>query len=84
MGFGAANIQSQKEKLMKMVGKESNLRKVIVKVNKKWRINFNYFINTPCSIWRNHMSDELGIQKTYQTIDADPEILLSIFFILIW
>ena len=35
MGFGAANIQSQKERLMKMVKKESNLRKVIVKVNKK-------------------------------------------------
>ena len=35
MGFGAANIQSQKERLMKMVGKECNLRKVIVKVNKK-------------------------------------------------
>ena len=27
MGFGAANIQSQKERLMKMVKKESNLRK---------------------------------------------------------
>jgi hypothetical protein len=29
MGFGAANIQSQKEKLMKMAEKESSLRKVI-------------------------------------------------------
>ena len=37
MGFGAANIQYQKEILMKMVGKESNLRKVIVKVNKKMK-----------------------------------------------
>ena len=27
MGFGAANIQSQKERLMKIVKKESNLRK---------------------------------------------------------
>ena len=35
MSFGAANIQSQKEILMKMVEKERNLRKVIVKVNKK-------------------------------------------------
>ena len=34
MGFGAANIQSQKERLMKIVKTESNLRKVRVKVNK--------------------------------------------------
>ena len=39
MGFGASNIQSQKERLMKMVKKESNLRKVIVNINEKWRIN---------------------------------------------
>ena len=39
MGSGAANMQSQKDRLMKMMKTGSNLRKVIVKVNKKWRIN---------------------------------------------
>ena len=34
MGFGSTNIQSQKEKIMKIV-KRVILRKVIVKVNKK-------------------------------------------------
>ena len=34
MGFGAASIQSQEERLMKMVKTECSLRKVVVKLIK--------------------------------------------------
>ena len=54
MGFGAANIQSQKERLMKMVKTESNLIKAVL-----------FFVEKRC---RNSSVSVLICQKMAQKL----------------